>query len=72
MVWRIVKETELLIASITKDLNFYTSDFCRKEMDQEHRKELLHHLQGKREALELISGEHYSITENGLQMSGKT
>ena len=62
----ITEAIEALTKSINEDLAFYTSDFCRKEMGTE-RKELLNHLQGKKEALELITSKKYTLSEEGLK-----
>ena len=55
-----------LTEAINKDIAFYTSSFCQRELTEEQRKELLHRMQGKKEALELISGKQYRITAEGL------
>lgn len=62
----ITEAAEALTASINKDLSFYTSDFCRKEMEDIDRKDILHRIQGKKEALELITGKQYSLSAEGL------
>ena len=57
--------------AINKDLTFYTSDFCRNELDAAQRKVLLQHMQGKKEALELITGKKYKLSADGLQEKEK-
>ena len=55
-----------LKASIKRNIDFYTSDFCRNEMTDVDRKEILHRLQGKKEALEIVTARPYLLTVDGL------
>ena len=55
-----------LKASIKRDIDFYTSDFCRNEMTDMDRKEILHRLQGKKEALEIVTAKPFHLSLDGL------